>query len=191
MRGQMIKKYNIHILPIKHLVIENISQYVPNQIALIVSTSCCDSFSHTVMYGKSVSTVLPSFAHYLVLSYQDISNPDAMDVFDRIKADDVRRFISSMDESVTELYICCDSGESRSPAMAAALLLASERSDRPIWLNHHYHPNPLVFRELCRGYGIPQPNVLISAKTFLNRKAYKLAQLKRGKAKYKLWEILK
>lgn len=49
-----------------------------------------------------------------------------------------------------ELYICCDSGESRSTAIAAAVIRFYNQSDKIIWKNPHFHPNLLVYELMCR-----------------------------------------
>ena len=48
-----------------------------------------------------------------------------------------------------ELYICCDSGESRSTAIAAAVMRFYNQSDKIIWKNPHFHPNLLVYELMC------------------------------------------
>lgn len=49
---------------------------------------------------------------------------------------------------VDTLYCCCDAGESRSPAVAAAVMRYLGTDDMAVWRNPHYHPNMLVFAML-------------------------------------------
>ena len=49
-----------------------------------------------------------------------------------------------------DIYICCDSGESRSTAIAAALMRLYNQSDKIIWNNPHFHPNLLVYELMCK-----------------------------------------
>ena len=49
-----------------------------------------------------------------------------------------------------DIYICCDSGESRSTAIAAAVMRLYNRSDKIIWNNPHFHANLLVYELMCK-----------------------------------------
>ena len=51
------------------------------------------------------------------------------------------------------IYCSCDAGESRSPAVAAAVMRYLGMDDMKIWKNLHYHPNMLVFVMLSAGLG--------------------------------------
>ena len=46
--------------------------------------------------------------------------------------------------------LCCDSGESRSAAVAAAILRYWGDDEMTIWRNVHYHPNRLVYYLQCK-----------------------------------------
>jgi len=67
---------------------------------------------------------------------------------------DIKDFIDSVLNDYEQLYICCDSGESRSAAIAAATYMNLGFSDKSIWKNCKYHPNKLVYKVMCMEYGI-------------------------------------
>ena len=64
-------------------------------------------------------------------------------------------FIKGIGDTVTKIYVCCDSGESRSSAIAAAICRFYGLSDLHIWTNPKYHPNPYVFLHICDSLNIP------------------------------------
>lgn len=53
-----------------------------------------------------------------------------------------------------DIFICCDSGESRSAAIAAALRQYQGQSDSEIWNSKEYHPNSLVYEICCEAFGV-------------------------------------
>lgn len=53
-----------------------------------------------------------------------------------------------------DIFICCDSGESRSAAIASALKRYQGESDREIWDSNDYHPNMLVYEICCEAFGL-------------------------------------
>lgn len=72
---------------------------------------------------------------------------------------------------VTLLYVCCDCGESRSTAVAAALLRRFGKSDAEIWKNPMYHPNLLVYKEQCSAFGIKVSALKLRYLKYINDKA--------------------
>jgi len=55
-------------------------------------------------------------------------------------------------------------------------MLMSGRSDADIWLNPFYTPNVLVFKTLCREFGLFMPDVFVAFRQHTNVKAYKKAK---------------
>lgn len=70
-----------------------------------------------------------------------------------------------------DITVCCDAGESRSAAMAAALMLSDGQSDEDIWGSAEYHPNTLVFRLMCHELGVQVGQEDIEQRKALNDKA--------------------
>ena len=99
-------------------------------------------------------------------------------------------FVRNLDDTVEKLYIACDGGESRNPAIAASILLASGRSDDCIWDNPFYYPNPLVYYRMCKAFGIDMTFEKACELRHRNEDAYHHAQLMRGETSYKRWELI-
>ena len=83
----------------------------------------------------------------------------------------------------------CSKGGLRSPAVAAALLKMSVRSDEAVCRNPYYVPNTLVYYRLCRENGLRISKMGVWLKVMTNRRVFSLAQKGRP-CKYERWEIL-
>ena len=83
----------------------------------------------------------------------------------------------------------CSKRGSRSPAVAAALLKMSGRSDEAVWRNPYYVPNALVYYRLCREYGLRISKMEAWLKVMMNKRAFRMVQKGRP-CKYEWWEIL-
>ena len=77
-----------------------------------------------------------------------------------------------------KLYVCCDSGESRSTAMAAAIMRYFGVSDKEIWTNPMYHPNLLVYKNQLEAFGIKISKFKLKYLRYLSNKAFKTATKK-------------
>lgn len=87
----------------------------------------------------------------LFLQFLDTEMEDHPFCFREKHAERILAFLSR-EKANGDLFVCCDSGESRSPAIAAAILRAAGQSDTYIWENVEYHPNCLVYRRLCKAF---------------------------------------
>ena len=109
--------------------------------------------------------------------------------FEDVHARAILRFISLLPDEVTDLYVCCSKGMSRSAAVAAALLRMSGRSDDPVWLNPYYTPNTLAYYLLCKEAGIQITPEQVMQKDKQNEEAY--IKLQQGiPCEYERWQIL-
>ena len=88
----------------------------------------------------------------LKLRFQDVIQKNRVDCFKKDHTEKIKKFIKQ--NNISELYICCDSGESRSVAIAAAIMKYYGLNDKIIWKNPHYHTNVFVFKVLCRNLGV-------------------------------------
>lgn len=79
----------------------------------------------------------------LCLSFADTENERHPNVFRREQAVQLRQFFDALPEDA-DLFVCCDSGQSRSAAIKAALLRYQGKDDRGIWDDPNYHPNACV-----------------------------------------------
>lgn len=107
--------------------------------------------------------------------FHDTCDSLAEDAFDPETAQAVTGYIQRLPASLDTLFVCCDSGESRSAAMAAAVLRAQGRNDLRIWRNPHYHPNILVYQLLCSAFGIHVPDKEVKQLQHINNDALRQA----------------
>lgn len=112
--------------------------------------------------------------------YEDLDYPCPGRSFSRADAAAFAAFFREWKDRLDLLYCCCDAGQSRSPAVAAALTRALRADDLPIWANPHYTPNMLVYEMLAEALGVPLSDSEIDHRLFLNRQAFRNA-IRRGK----------
>lgn len=86
----------------------------------------------------------------ITLLFDDTTNKHHPGRFTRKMADTISEKIKENADK-NNIYICCDSGESRSTAIAAAVIRFYNYSDKIIWKNPHFHPNLLVYELMCKG----------------------------------------
>lgn len=128
----MKKTTNIHICPIKkfYLQLEDMD-YRSSIVAVLCTTDSIDASRLTDI-------------KYLHVSFADVTDESRPDAFRMEQAMKIRAFLDELKDA-TALYFCCDSGESRSTALAAAWMHYSEQDEMRIWKNIKYHPNELVY----------------------------------------------
>ena len=129
----------INILSVKALYLFPIEQ--AERAAVIV----CSSYR----IKEEKLSYLPNL---LTMNFDDTINADNPRAFSPAHAKQVRLFIDGLDSDITDLYICCDRGESRSTALAAAIMRYYRMDETPMWTNPHYHPNALVYRLQCAAF---------------------------------------
>lgn len=91
------------------------------------------------------------------------------------QADNYVRFLTRQGTDAELIYCCCQSAQSRSPAMAAALhrFYGNEEQSAFIWKNPHYAPNPLVYQLFCQALGIPVEDQELDILIETNRKVFR------------------
>ena len=175
-----IKKYAIHILAITAFnpdLYELPFDLPQERNAIIICTERDNNYLKHYNGNK------------LELVFWDVEDPRSIGAFKYAHARGIIRFIDQLPDEVTDLYICCSKGQSRSAAVAAAILRMSGRSDDPVWLNPFYNPNILVYYKLCRQAEIPITPLEVQMKKKQNEKAYQ--DLQQGKpCKYERWQII-
>jgi len=92
----------------------------------------------------------------------------------------IRDFLKKEDD-FKMLYICCDSGESRSTAIAAAIMRHYGNSDKEIWTTPLYHPNMLVYRNQMQAFGKRVCRLRGKYLRYINEKALNKAIMKKRK----------
>lgn len=91
---------------------------------------------------------------HIYVSFADITDAKRFDAFQIEKAQRIKKFVDNL-KGIRVLYVCCDSGESRSTAVAAAILRYWKRDEMKLWKNAHFHPNPLVYHLQSKAFGCP------------------------------------
>lgn len=107
----------------------------------------------------------------LILSFNDIVDSSNANSFNRSLAEKMHSYISNLQSDIEVLYVCCDSGESRSSAIAAAITRFYDEDDSDVWSNPHYCPNPLVYKLLCEELGVAMTGKELENKITLNNNA--------------------
>lgn len=164
----MVSKYTIHITPVKRLLYRKSTDCEYKHCAAVI---CSSDF-------RQITKQIP-FQHYILLEFHDTDDPTNGNAFSPEQAEKIAHFLSGLSTNISDLYIACDAGCSRSPAIAAALFRASHRSDLFIWKNPRYYPNPLVYKAVCRAYHLYTPKIMVNLLVRINRKAYRIAQRNR------------
>lgn len=89
---------------------------------------------------------LAACPNVLILHFTDTEDKNRYDAIDSSDGQKIYKFIESC--GFADYFISCDAGESRSPAVAAGLLILFEKDDNYIWKSQDYRPNTLVYRVL-------------------------------------------
>lgn len=176
-KNRKIKKYTIHILAIRAINRETFD-LDQEKNAVIVCTNRDNKF----IYECKPENIL-------IMNFPDVEDKKYPGAFNSAHARKIIRFIRGLSDEVTDIYVCCSKGGSRSPAVAAALLRMSGRKDMAVWDNPYYVPNTLVYLRLCREYGLLETHFSTWIRTQINRLAFRRAQKGRP-CKYERWQIL-
>lgn len=132
----------LYICPIKRLLVE-LDENLPDRKTIAILLSMEDTVHHNL-------GLLDSYHKVGVVDTEMEGKPFAFNYDEGLK---VKEFLE-VEKDFGRLYVCCDSGESRSTAMAAAIMRYYGRSDKEIWENPYYHPNLLVYRQQLGAFGI-------------------------------------
>ena len=108
---------------------------------------------------------------YVFRQYEDLDYECPGRSFSRVEAAAFADFVKNLEADT--LYCCCDAGESRSPAVAAAVMRYFGLDDMQVWQNPHYHPNMLVFAMLADALGAAVSDEEKDFRFYTNRKAFR------------------
>lgn len=108
----------------------------------------------------------------IVLHFDDITY-QSNHSFNSDLAFKIKEFVEDIDFEKDMLYICCDSGVSRSSAIAAAILRKYNEDEKVIWKDYTYSPNIFVYQILCNEFGLKTNALRIKHLKNINRKALK------------------
>lgn len=178
MRQHKIKKYTIHILAIPAIKPEIFD--IPVSKCAIIACTERDN-ENLKLFPDNQRCIMP---------FADVEDPDYYLAIKGAHARAIIKFLRQLPDEVTDLYVCCSKGGSRSPAVAAAVLRMSGRDDKVVWENPYYVPNWLVYQVICREFGLFAPDWYVEHLVELNRKCY-LDSVRKGNAgKYERWQII-
>lgn len=152
--------YEIIICPIKKLYLCAEDGDMSDVAVLAVS-------SYDIKMDK-----LKVFCKTLCLNFADITQAFAPCAFTKNTAQRIAAYVKELPARLDTLFVCCDSGESRSTAMSAAIMRYHKMDEMKIWKNPHYHPNPLVYSLLCEALGVPASDAEVQEKLRINEKAF-------------------
>ena len=153
----------IRILPLKKLS-SVLSEKKTKGMCLAIVLSAGDV---TELRQKGIRKVLHVPVH-------DTENPRSPFAFGRREAVMVKKFIDENCDFDT-LFVCCDSGESRSTALAAATARYLGAREMPIWTNPFYHPNMLIYSEQCKTFEICVPSLYLRYLRYINDRSLQRA----------------
>ena len=94
---------------------------------------------------------LGMWPNVLILHFADTEDQTRYDAITSFDIHKIYKFIEKC--AFADVFISCDAGESRSPAVAAGLLVLLGKDDSYIWESDDYRPNTLVFRLLLEMAG--------------------------------------
>ena len=112
---------------------------------------------------------------YVFRQYEDLDYECQGRSFSEADAIAFAGFLKDRETELDTLYCCCDAGESRSPAVAAAVMRCLGMDDMPIWRDPHYHPNMLVFAKLTDALGVGTSDTEKDIRIYTNQKAFQNA----------------
>lgn len=108
----------------------------------------------------------------LVLNFDDVT-VQKDNSFDRDNAKKISDFVKKIDFKKEILYVACDSGVSRSSAIASAILRKYGEDEYIIWNDCKYHPNLLVYKILCEEFNLSNSKFRLKRKEKMSTKALK------------------
>ena len=152
--------YNINDIRISVLSRFQASKYcqtVHKTDSVIISISTPNvEYTNTIEVNEKISGVLD----VLELSFMDSDNPGKNDVYgnpttinDLMSNEDARKVVGFVEKYKDKLILVhCDTGISRSSAVAAAILKHYAGDDSVIFDNPMYNPNRWVYRKVMEAF---------------------------------------
>ena len=125
----MNARTNIHISPV-HSIAGDIH---PDCGYIIISSG--EKYSHLGIYSNVLS-----------INFADTECGERSDAITELDVQKICKFIEA--SNAEDIFVSCDAGESRSPAVAAGLLVLLGIEDSYIWKSSDYRPNTLVYRRM-------------------------------------------
>lgn len=158
----------IQIYPIKQLyaLLSNDPSCAQNAVAILSSSYAVQEAKITIPHITEI--------------FDDVDRDIPCRSLSTAAAHRIANFIKGIDPHVNTIFVCCDSGMSRSSAIAAVVHRFYGISDSAIWDSPHYHPNPFVFRLVSECLDMPVDDALVDRLIAINRLSFKNA-IQRGR----------
>ena len=160
---ELTKTKDLQICPIKRLYLE-LDENLPDRKTIAILLSMEDVWHYNLKLLDAIHKV----------GVFDTEMKNKAFSFDYREGMEIKKFLEKQND-FGRIYVCCDSGESRSTAMAAAIMRYYGKSDKEIWTNPHYHPNLLVYKEQLYAFGINISKLRLRYLKYINNRALKRA----------------
>lgn len=154
----MNKNLTVEICPVKQLYYR-LPEEKRKACAIIAS-------SYDVRLSK-----LEKLESKIIFSFADVTEHKNPLSFNEEHARQIHQYADNLPDVTEVLFVCCDSGESRSSAIAAAITKYFGGDEMKIWRDPRYHPNGLVYKLLCREFGLPASDDEVNEKIRINDNA--------------------
>ena len=154
---------DLMICPIKRLYYE-LEENLPDRKTIAILLSM-EELKHTNL------NLLDACCKVRVFDTEIVDRPFSFAYTDGIA---VKNFLEK-ESDFERLYVCCDMGESRSTALAAAILRYYGQADKEIWKNPRYHPNLLVYEKQLNAFDIGISKLKLRYLKYVNNRALKNA----------------
>ena len=150
----------IRVLPVKRLCALNGERKLPAGSAAVLCTM------------NPVKGQLLEGVRYIHLEFADVLDPKRPDIFTREHGLQIKAFVDGLPEH-TPLFFCCDSGQSRSTALAAAFKRYLHQDEGVIWEDARYRPNRWIYSLQCKICGRPSAALRTNLLVLRNRWVFK------------------
>ena len=119
------------------------------------------------------NTILDDWENKKAIFFRDITDASGYKAMTAAQAIEIKDYVLSAKNSVETLIISCHAGISRSPAVAAGLLVGLGKSDMHIWRSPMYSPNILCYKRMLRAFN--KPTLLAGVKKRISEQSLRKA----------------
>lgn len=148
---------NVHFCPIKRFVADMEYEDMTEDIAAVFATS----------YDMDI---YPNLEKYICIGFDDITDKRDPSAFTPVIAERIKSFVLSL-EGVSDLFFCCDMGQSRSAALACAFMRYYGYDEMQVWSDADCHPNMLVYSVMCEALDLPCDDEMQEYLSKINKEA--------------------
>ncbi len=151
---------NVHFCPIKRFVSDMEYEEYTEDIAAVLATS----------YDTDI---YPNVGKYICLGFDDTLDKGDPSAFTPAIAEMIKSFVFSL-VGVSDLFFCCDRGQSRSAALACAFMRYYGYDEMRVWSDADCRPNMLVYSAMCEALGLSCDESMQNELSRINEDALRL-----------------